>query len=758
MVLSVKSQSIETEDIDASIYYLKVKSDSGLTYVNFSQNVCKGYFFEQVFVKKMSLTYQNDESKSEIVTKKVLDFLNVKGYISYEYYYNQRIDTPIASSAYQQHTISGQLKFTLKNRYPFNVSFTTRQTNNPFFNNFFDLGFVFDKYAFTQLRREHYLKRITVDKPLEKAIKSNQQAIKKMDSEYNDILKGLDEKTITQAIVHEREQLLEARFKKSVNVISFYLKDSVFKTLKHKSEEFQVVIPGDTVWQKHTKEMPKWIKDTVTKTPTEKWYEAQIQRINSLKSSMEKLLKYNDSINNATISEKKSFETSFGDYGKWKIHKQKYGEKRLDKNDKFSSLLDNIKSIGIGRSNVDYSDLTVRNLNLTGLQIEYQPNLYYAIAAGRIDYSFRDFFMANNNLMPKQEFYIARLGLVRDNKASLIVSSFAGKKNSYLSNNYMSNYFTGYSLLTKFFLKDDSYIECEFAKTSPTLNSINRDKPAKLFGFSDNSNMAIAAKISLNFDQTHTLLNGNYRKIGYAFQSINLFSNTLNQSAWSLKLEQKLFKNSIKLTAALRKNDFNYPSVTQNFNTNTVFKTLKVDLRQKAFFLSVGYFPGTQLIKLDSNKIVQNLYYMFNSTGGYTKKIGSFYSSTIVNYNEFINQSSDTGFVYYNGKSFQVNQSFSSNNLVLQAGFTLNKQQTLNYFTIESSVEISKIKWLSVGFGFKYNKIKSGNSYWGGTGNATITIGHWATIRASYDQLFIPSKNNELSKADLGRIILIKYL
>jgi hypothetical protein len=50
-----------------------------------------------------------------------------------------------------------------------------------------------------------------------------------------------------------------------------------------------------------------------------------------------------------------------------------------------------IKSFGIGRTMLDYSELSAKNISINGLQIEYNPRSYMALAAGTVDYRFRDY-------------------------------------------------------------------------------------------------------------------------------------------------------------------------------------------------------------------------------------------------------------------------------------------------------------------------------------------------------------------------------
>ncbi|MDB5245614.1 MAG: hypothetical protein JWQ40_8 [Segetibacter sp.] len=60
-----------------------------------------------------------------------------------------------------------------------------------------------------------------------------------------------------------------------------------------------------------------------------------------------------------------------------------------------------LRSFTIGRSVVDYSELSVKNISIKGIQVEYNPYYYYAFAPGFVDYRFRDFIVRNRNTSPQ---------------------------------------------------------------------------------------------------------------------------------------------------------------------------------------------------------------------------------------------------------------------------------------------------------------------------------------------------------------------
>ena len=57
----------------------------------------------------------------------------------------------------------------------------------------------------------------------------------------------------------------------------------------------------------------------------------------------------------------------------------------------------NVRKFGIGRNQVNYSELTSKNISLTGLNFEYNSWYYAALSAGNVDYRFRDFVVNRFN-------------------------------------------------------------------------------------------------------------------------------------------------------------------------------------------------------------------------------------------------------------------------------------------------------------------------------------------------------------------------
>ena len=61
---------------------------------------------------------------------------------------------------------------------------------------------------------------------------------------------------------------------------------------------------------------------------------------------------------------------------------------------------------------MNYSELTIKNISITGVQAEYNPSYYYAIAAGTISYQYRNYFFLNQHSLPRQ--YVTACDLGKD--------------------------------------------------------------------------------------------------------------------------------------------------------------------------------------------------------------------------------------------------------------------------------------------------------------------------------------------------------
>src|SRR6185503_16886475 len=69
-----------------------------------------------------------------------------------------------------------------------------------------------------------------------------------------------------------------------------------------------------------------------------------------------------------------------------------------------------IRNFSVGRSAVNYSELTAKNVSVNGINFEYNSWYYLALTAGSVNYRFRDFVVNGIKKVP-QYLVLVRAGL-----------------------------------------------------------------------------------------------------------------------------------------------------------------------------------------------------------------------------------------------------------------------------------------------------------------------------------------------------------
>jgi len=487
------------------------------------------------------------------------------------------------------------------------------------------------------------------------------------------------------------------------------------------------------------------------------------KELDSLKSSVDRLQQKVDSIKNKI--------TGVTALIRQKINKAKNARELTevlneygidDKKEKGGKFIADLKSIGIGRTLLNYSELTAQNISLTGLNVEYNPRLYFAFAAGKIDYGFRDFFSRNTQSV-NQHLVMGRIGTGDIEKRVIILSVYTGRKanyGSFLSDTIKSSILvTGFSVEAIVKKNKNTQFSAEIAKsTKPVTGRYSDNKElSSLFRFSDNSNIGISLKGQTIIPETHTRLSGFFRKSGENFQSFSLFSYNTDQTAWMGKIDQSFFKDKIGITGVIRKNDFVNPFTIKTFKTTTVFGSVQLTARiPKWPSISVGYHPGSQLYIIDRNRITENVYYTLNGSLIYQYKLQGVQMVSSAIYNQYTTKGTDSGFINYSGTNYMLSQVLSFQKLQLQGNFIYTDQQELKYYTIESSADLSITTMLRLGAGIKYNRVHDGKTYWGGTAQARFDMKNIGCLQLQYEKSFLPTIQQTLFPVEVGRLTLFK--
>jgi hypothetical protein len=616
---------------------------------------------------------------------------------------------------------------TVNDKVSYRFNFLLRKSNSPWFKNFLDLGLQLDKNSFLSNMKDLTLQRI-IDSQFQKPdLKVIEDKIKKEYEKINDIKIFLNKPDLTQLIIEEREKLYYQRLRNAQPGMNVQV-DSAMRS----------------------------IQDYTMKKRSE---------LDSLQKIISQLQGKQDSLKNkiatqvATLRNKiysaanvKDLEEINSEYGIPNENKSKWEE-----------VMSNIKSIGIGRTIVNYSELTASNVSLTGLNVEYNPRIYAAFAIGKIDYGFRDFLGRNNNAS-KQHLVMGRFGIGDIDKKAVILSLFTGKKYNYgtVLNDTVNGYINivGYSVEGILRKNENVSISAEVAKsTRPVSGTIVDNKESgSLFRFSDESNLGISIKGKTIIPETHTRLSGFFRKTGENFQSFSLFTYNTDQTAWLLKADQSLAKDKINLVAMLRRNDFTNPFTEKTFKTTTVFTSAQLNVKfPKWPSISVGYFPGTQLYIINRERVRENVYHILNGTMVYTYSLSGTRMMSSVIYNRYSNKGTDSGFINYTGVTYMMSHSVMLQKFHLSGNYTLTDQQELKYFTVEANADYSPVSKFRMGAGGKYNKTTDGKVYWGGNFQLVFEIKKLGGLQFQYEKSFLPTIYQTLFPVEMGRVSWFKY-
>lgn len=747
------------------------QKDSGILINIYKRISCKSYAFTSDFIPAPPANVTVELVKKIEALPKTKALI-IHGNISYDFFYRSKIDTPINQDNFQQHTERVSLDILVKEKYPLKVAFTARQSNSPFFRNFIDANFNFDGFTYNKNIKQQLLDKLKAQMPVYKYpdLSSMEAKIKKQLDEYNVKKSWLEDPFTLQKIVEERERVYYKKLKEKEDSIQQALQKN-YATNTTVLDKVQTI--GDSIGANKQRLLHK--KDTLIASlknkadtvlyPFAKLYETKKQELDSLTKKIDNTRKKADSLKNTVQKDIARIQQKIYRATNEKELRRIASENgiAMSSKDKLEKRLSAIKTLGIGRSMINYTELTAQNITITGVNVAYNPSVYVAFAAGKVDYRFREFY--NRNAQKNNQYLVmGRLGFGDIEKRAIIFSLFEGRKNTsqFSLSDSVKNYVNimGYSVETIY--KKDEYtsVSAEFAKsTKPITGSLQANKQSSaLLAFNDESNMGINIKAQTRIAETNTKLSGFFRKTGENFQSFSLFSYNTDQTAWLARVDQSFIKNKITLTGMLRRNDFTNPFVQKTYKTSTTFKSILLNVRFSKYpSVSIGYYPGTQLYSVDKETIRESAYYILNGTATYNyhyKNIGM--NSSIV-FNKYTSQASDSGFVAYKGVNYYASQTVFFKKLQLQAGGSYTMQPELEYHTLESSIDYPLNNWFKIGLGLKYNDIIGGANYWGQRAQLSADVKQFGNLQFQYEKSYLPTIYQSLYPVEIGRISWYKY-
>lgn len=647
------------------------------------------------------------------------------GYVSYQFDYRSNIDTPFVERNLAQHNTTGQLNFMLGNLLPMRVTFWSRQSNSSLFRDITSVNASFDAGAFRNQLQTAMKNRLL-------------KMVPHLEDSLTEKLYGLK-----QLQVGELDDLLQKRFSHQDIV-----------------EANQILkVPGIT-WDPKLPDSTNLKREDSTKKSAREFlelYEKTVETYKTVKSQSDSLKIIYDK-NKTRINDFKQLVNGKWDHlintPRWREKLASYGFEEAAIPEKYKWLM-GVRNFSLGRSTMNSSELTAKNVSVNGINFEYNSWYYLGVTAGMVDYRFRDFTVNGFNRKP-QFLYMLRVGLGRLEKNYFIVGMYHGKKQLFVNSNQSSIPVTGFTMEGKWQLARHTFLIAEVAKSiSPDFRNSPPGKNTS-FKLSENSNQAISLKAQSYLPFTHTRIEGLYKKTGANFQSFSSFQANAAMESWTIKVEQPFFRRMLRISASLRKNEFTNPYVEQDYKSNTVFKSLTATFRKSRWpIVTVGYQPMNQLTVFDE-KIVENRFQTLTGSVLHSYKLGSLPTNSTIMLNKFFNNQSDSGYIYFNSTNIYFTQQFMFNRFTANVGFSFSKNGTYQLTVLEEGFQVPVAKLFTIGFGAKVNVLNSEEVKAGGFLNTNIRVFKHDNIFLSYERGYLPGFNLGLIRNEMGTVQFVK--
>lgn len=705
-----------------------------------------------------------ETSRETITGKHKEEDWNIHGNILYNVDYRSYIDTPYVEKDIYYHTVQTYFDLTYKNILPVRVFLTSRFSNSVFTRRYNDVSLQYSAADY-QNRIKQRIKSYQVP---DVALDSLNYWQKLLDMKRLELgsLKGWARSTaVQQKLVEARERALYPGTPQppgmpdtslDLSLLRSQLAGRIALSGPDKDKVPSYLMGVFSYPEKDTAGLPKADTGFVKK------YESEKKRIDSLQQQLSELEKKYNTLRERVAALKNRKNSGIDQAG---------SVQELERERKANQVPDSalpagyktlwaIKSIGVGRTMVSYSELSAKNVSINGFQLEYNPSYYVAVAAGTIDYRFRD-LIVRNGTAPGQHLYLARVGTGQKNGNNIIATWYTGKKQLYNSSGTATviqpDYrLMGFTIEGNYRLTPTTYVTAEVAKSSlPYYNQpgTNKNLLAAATRFNEHSNEAYSLKVQTLLNPTSTRITAFYKKYGANFQSFSLVTTGMEQQAWMVKADQPLFRKKLLLMASLKENDYSSPAANAAYQSNIVFKSVQATLRiPKWPVLSVGYFPSAQLVKLSDDSYTENTFYSLVANMNYYYKMNGVNMSSTAMYTRFFNKQADSAFIYSNTTNLLLDHSVFFNRLTWQSTASAAFSSDYNLYTASNEAQYALLQWLSIGAGLKYNLQTSYNlEQLGYNGNVIIKIRKLGEIQLMAEKGYIPGGNRQLVENNTGR-------
>jgi hypothetical protein len=653
--------------------------------------------------------------------------LQFKGaFVNYNLHYRSNLDTPYVQRNLVQHSATGNADLAIAGL-PLRVWWLVRKSNSIYFRDIYDARLEFNVQAFKDGLLTGYRNRI----------KQNLLKLKDSIAEKLYLSKEAEWKSLASWLNNPltRQRLVEMNEVARIPALTY-----------------DVTLP-DSIAQRKSDSLRGRAKEFLDMYERRKQqYHALTSAVDSLKAEYYASVKQFERLKNALGGNFNNWH----EFRRWRDSVSAYSRQKLSIPKQYQWLM-GIRNFSAGKSPVNYSELTARNISVNGLNLEYNSWYYFAVTAGFVDYRFRDFSLPRFRHSP-QYLLMVRAGVGDVQKNYVILSLLKGQKQLYRSGDRgpLSYAVAAMALEARYQLSRHSCFSAEVSQSqSPSFQLVPAQK-SRFWDFSDKNNKAFAVKLFSFLPATGSRVEAMYKYTGANYQSFNSFQSNSGLYAWYVKADQQLFKKQLRISAAVKANEFFNPYVIQAYNSNTVFKSFQASFKKRKWpSASIGYLPISQLTKID-NQVFENRFQTLNASLSHIYKLGVRQASTLL-FTRFYNSEPDTSFAFFNASSFVFTQNifFSDFSALVGISQIRNNNYVLN--VLEGSLDVPVNRNINLGIGSKLNSLNNRQARVGYSGKLNVRFPRRDMFFLQFEKGYLSGRKDELVRNDLLNAGLIKY-
>ena len=652
-----------------------------------------------------------------------------RGTVAFNSEYRSFIDTPYMGKDILQHQLRSTVEVTLAGKIPLTVHAYLRQSNSSLFRDIADVQVLFNGSGFknnVQARRLEALRQKL--KAMEDTLLARAYALKQR--EVDEVTSRFHDPAFQQRLVEANE------------ILTIPL------------STYDPVLP-DSTNQQNQDSLRRAARDF-------------IDRYQQIKERHARLVQQADSLRRVYDSSRaaiRQLQTWIEDPSLARLQQSRQYKKLRGIYDSLfqqrKSWLDHVRHFSVGRSPVSASELTAKNLSLTGISFEYNSWYFLSVSAGLVDYRFRDFALARVRRLP-QYLFLTRLGIGNVERSYFIVSVTRGQKQLFSGSAAVKKGtvpLTGLSTEAKWQWTDHAYLLAELAQSfsSPDGGTPTATKQSG-WRLTDKTNKALYLKGFVYLPSSASRLEGYYKYVGAGYQGFNLFQANAQVSSWGAKWNQNLLNRKLRIAAALSQNDFQNPYLNQHYKSNTVFKTLTATLAAKRFpSLTAGYMPMSQLTVVDS-VVTESRFQTLTANAYHHYKIGKASGATTAAWSRFLNSEADTAWGFSNAHNLMVSQSFLFKRFTATLVASSSRTSLYSYTVLEENISIPLRQRTVLKLGATVSRLGRSDTRIGGSIGSEFPLFGSDVVSFRMERTHLPSIDGQLLANTLGQISFLKTL